>query len=61
MIYPVVCPSMETGNFISENFPSLKMAENSSVKNKKLEVFLSGVCYLIKQLFHSRLLDMSLW
>ena len=31
-----------------------------SVKNKNSRYFLSSVLYLIKQLFHSRLLDMSL-
>ena len=38
-----------------------QMAENSSPEKTKFEIFSSSSSYLIKQLFHPRLLDMSLW
>ena len=49
---------METDNFITENFPS--NGQKLKLVGKRFENFLSSVWYLIKQLFHSSLFDMSL-
>ena len=51
---------METDKFVTENFPPQIRRKLKSEENK-IRDFLSSVLYLIKQLFHSRLLDMSLW
>ena len=62
--YSVICLNTETDNFITVKFPNSpqngqKLDLPKSVENI-LDIFLSSVWYLIKQLFHSRLLDMSL-
>ena len=60
ILYTAVCPNnnYESWQFYHGKF-SLKMTENSSLWKIKLEIFLSSVWYLIKQLFHLCLLGMS--